>query len=213
MAGLTVGIPRELVQRGRRVIRPRDLADRYTNPRAEVARMARNGVLHRIATGYYAVPPLNRLGDPRWVPDIHAAALGLGQADYGPDAVALMGIGAAQLHGAVPRRLATTVLAVPKQRPAVRIDDARLVFVKRDVPNIDVERAETELGPGWVTTVEQTALDLAGRPGLGGIEVADAEEAIRALVLRAERPLLEELAAAQHRPGALATIDALVNRA
>ena len=65
MAGLTVGIPRELVQRGRRVIRPRDLADRYTNPRAEVARMARNGVLHRIATGYYAVPPLNRLGDPR----------------------------------------------------------------------------------------------------------------------------------------------------
>ncbi|WP_228708035.1 hypothetical protein [Amycolatopsis keratiniphila] len=34
---------------------------------------------------------------------------------------------------------------------------------------LDVERTETELGIGWATTIEQTALDLATRPTLGGI--------------------------------------------
>ncbi|MFE6609496.1 type IV toxin-antitoxin system AbiEi family antitoxin [Amycolatopsis sp. NPDC057786] len=205
-------LPTELAQRSERVIRPRDLADLYAHPRAEVARMARSGVLHRVANGYYALPPLNRLGDSRWTPDLNAVAMGVGQVDYGVSSAALMGISAAYIHGAVPRRLAVAVLAIPKQRPPLPTANARIVFVKRDVSKLDVERTETELGIGWVTTLEQTALDLATRPTLGGIGETNAHEAIQALMLRADWPLLEELATTQHRPRALATITALTGR-
>jgi len=58
----------------------------------------------------------------------------------------------------------------------------------RDVTRLDVERTETELGAGWVTGLEQTALDLAARPDLGGIDAPTSHEAIRALMLRADRP-------------------------
>jgi hypothetical protein len=63
--------------------------------------------------------PQHRLGDSTWTPDLHTAALGIGQADYGTGAVALMGVTAARLHGAIPRALAVAVVAVPKQRPGV----------------------------------------------------------------------------------------------
>jgi hypothetical protein len=89
---------------------------------------------------------------------------------------------------------------------------ARIAFVKREIARLDLERTETELGPGWVTTVEQTALDLAARPTLGGISAADAHEAIRALALRVDWPLLTNLATTQHRPAALATITTLTGR-
>ncbi|UMP07653.1 type IV toxin-antitoxin system AbiEi family antitoxin [Amycolatopsis sp. EV170708-02-1] len=139
-------------------------------------------------------------------------ALGVGQADYGVSSAALMGTSAAYIHGAVSRRLAVAVLAIPKQRPPMPTADARIVFVKRDVTKLDVERTETELGTGWATTIEQTALDLATRPTLGGIDEPNAYEAIRALMLRADWPLLEDLATTQHRPRALATIVALTGR-
>jgi hypothetical protein len=177
--------------------------DIYVHPRGEVARLARTGAVRHLATGYYALAPQHRWGDPSWVPDLNGVALGIGQADYGVDAVALMGVSAARVHGAIPRGLAVAVLAVPKQRPPLRTGDARIVFVERDVSQLDLERSETELGSGWVTTIEQTALDLAARPTLGGIEAADAHEAIRALVARLDWPAFESLAAAQHRPGAL----------
>ncbi|OLZ56146.1 hypothetical protein BS330_18700 [Amycolatopsis keratiniphila subsp. nogabecina] len=99
MARTGISLPPELAQRSQRVIRPRDLSDLYAHPRAEVARLTRSGVLHRVATGYYALPPLNRLGDSRWVPDLNAVALGVGQVDYGVSSAALMGISAAYIHG------------------------------------------------------------------------------------------------------------------
>jgi hypothetical protein len=63
---------------------------------------------------------------PPAVPDLKGVALGIGQADYGVDSVALMGVSAARMHGAIPR-LAVAVLAVPKQRPPLRTGDARIV--------------------------------------------------------------------------------------
>lgn len=74
---------------------------------------------------------------------------------------------------------------------------------------LDVERIETELGPGWVTTVEQTMLDLAARPALGGLARADIEPAIKALAVRADWALVEELAKTQRKPGALRAIKEL----
>jgi hypothetical protein len=61
--------------------------------------------------------------------------------------------------------------------------------VERDVSRLDLERSETELGSGQVTTIEQTMLALAARPTLGGIEAADANEATRALAVRVEASL------------------------
>jgi predicted transcriptional regulator of viral defense system len=191
------------------VFRPRDLVGIYAHPRAEVARLVRNGAVRQLATGYYTLVPQHRLSDRGWTPDLHAAALGIAQADYGIAPVALMGVSAARLHGAIPRALAVAVVAVPKQRPALHIDKARVVFVARDVQRLDLERTTTELGTGWTTTVEQTLLDLAARPTLGGLTTTDTQEAIRALATRADWAEVERLAAQQHRPGALRTARSL----
>jgi hypothetical protein len=64
--------------------------------------------------------------------------------------------------------------------------------VERDVSRLDLQRSETELGSGWVTTIEQTMLALAARPTLGGIEATDANEATRALAVRVDWPVFEK---------------------
>lgn len=201
-----VTIPTKLARRANKVLRPRDAADVYAHPRGEFERLLEQAVLSHISTGYYALAPLERLGDPRWRPDLAAAALGVAQADYGRDVVALMSITAARRHGALPRAIGTAVVAVPKQRPLLRTNVGDVVFVKRDVRNLDLERVETELTTGWMTTPEQTALDIAARPGLGGIEESDADSILRALTRKIDWTVTEELARAQHRPGALARV-------
>ena len=206
MARSAVGVPPELARRSPSVFRPRDLAAIYAHPRGEIARLVRAGAVHKLATGYYTLVPQHRMGDHSWLPDPHATALGIAQADYGIADVALMGVSAARVHGAIPRAVAVAVVAVPKQRPTLTSDGARLVFVRRDVSRLDVERTATELGDGWVTTVEQTLLDLAARPELGGLARADMDEAIRALATRAEWSWLQALAEQQHRPAALETV-------
>jgi len=209
MARSAVGVPPELARRSPSVFRPRDLTGIYAHPRGEISRLVRTGAVRRLATGYYTLVPQHRWGDRTWFPTPHATALGIGQADYGIADVALMGVSAARVHSAIPRAVAVAVVAVPKQRPALTIDGARLVFVQRDVSRLDVERTTTELGDGWVTTVEQTLLDLAARPELGGLARADTEEAIRALAARADWSSLRTLAEQQHRPAALETVRAL----
>lgn len=201
-----VTIPTELARRTNKVLRPRDAGDVYANPRSEFERLLKQAVLRRISTGYYALAPMERLGDPRWRPDLAAAALGVAQADYGKEATALMGVSAARRHGALPRAVGTAVVAVPKQRPPLHTDLGEIVFVKRDVQRLDVERVETELTTGWMTTPEQTALDIAARPRLGGIEEADAWLIVRALARRIDWALTEDLARDQHRPAALARV-------
>jgi hypothetical protein len=189
------------------VLRPRDLAGVYAHPRAEVARLAANGTLRRLATGYYAIVPQRRLGDDAWRPSIEAAALAIAVADYGVDAVALMGVSAARVHGAVPRALAYAVVAVPRQRPALHTDVGEIRFVTRRVERLDVERLDTELVAGWVTTPEQTWVDLLTRPDLTLLTASDRRQTIAALALRADRRAAADLATAQRRTAARLAIE------
>ncbi|MBW8805667.1 MAG: hypothetical protein JF587_17730 [Catenulisporales bacterium] len=208
-----VGLPPELARRANRVLRPRDAAGIYAQPAGELARLAAHGVLARLAHGYAVIVPQHRIGDPGWRPDIAAAALGIAQADYGTDKVALIGVSAARHHGAIPRALAVATVAVPKQRHGLDTRLGKILFAKRDVNTLDVEKVTTELGVGWVTTVEQTLLDLIAGIGTGGTppNSRDLSEAIRVLGAKADWDMLAELAERQHKPKALKTAKALAN--
>ena len=189
----------------RGVIRPRDAAELYVQPRAEFLRLEETGVLLRAAHGYYAlIPEASRGG--YWRPEIEAIALGIGQADYGKNAVALMHFSAARIHGVIPRALAVAVLAVPKQRPTLETKCGRIVFVKRDVAALKRIRIETELATGWSTSTEQTTLDLARRPdlitGLSNV----ARDATSLLIARCNAERLAELVREQRMGAALVRV-------
>jgi predicted transcriptional regulator of viral defense system len=192
------GLPPALLGRDNAVVRPRDAAGVYVNPHAEFRRLVGNGLLVHLAEGYYAVVP------PRWVgrswrPDLDAVALGLAQADYGRDRVALTHLSAARHHGAIPRALAAATVAAPVQRSPLRIGDGTLHFAKRPVDRLEVEAIQTDVTRGWVTTREQTLLDLAARPTYGGISRAQAEDAIRAIAEGADWERVDVLAAPQRK--------------
>ncbi|WP_228799046.1 type IV toxin-antitoxin system AbiEi family antitoxin [Nocardia cyriacigeorgica] len=184
-------------------MRPRDAASVYRHPRPEIARLADAGALHRVATGYYAAVPDDRVGSI-WLPELEPTALGIAAADEGIESVALMGLSAARVHGAIPRALAVAVVAASRHRTTLELIDrpATVYFVRREVEKLDLQRHRWELGSGWITSVEQTALDLAARPELGGLP-DEAWSAAHALLPRADRELLTQLAAAQRRTSAL----------
>jgi predicted transcriptional regulator of viral defense system len=179
------------------VVRARNADGVYAFPRPELARLERRGSLHRLARGYYAIVPAEHQ-DGSWLPTLEAAAAGIAAADVGADQGILMGISAARVHGAIPRALTTAVVALPRQRRPIRLLDraATVIFVKRDPDRLDAGRLPTDLGPALVTGVEQTALDLAHRPELGD-NPNEAQAAIRALVPRCDRGLLDHLATTQ----------------
>ncbi|MGH3450713.1 MAG: type IV toxin-antitoxin system AbiEi family antitoxin, partial [Haloechinothrix sp.] len=122
-----------------------------------------------------------------------------------------MGLSAARLHGAIPRALDVAVIAVPKNRPNLVLADrnAMVRFVLRDTDRLDAERLNTDLGAALVTTAEQTLLDLAHRPDLGGVS-AEAKAAIRALWLRADANRLTDIAGEQRLRSALVRARKLV---
>jgi len=158
----------------RGVLRPRDATEIYTQPALQFKRLEKTGVLLKLAHGYYLHVPEAMRGKA-WRPEMEALALALGQADYGKDEVALMHISAARIHGALPRAIALAVLAVPKQRPILETKFGRIIFVKREVSELQRMRIDTELGSGWATNLEQTTLDLAKRENL----ILDFEEVVR----------------------------------
>ena len=186
------------------VVRPQDASAIYADPRGEFRRMAAGGQLRRLATGYYAVVP-SRATDQVWLPSIEAAAYGIAAATSGPDSAVLMGLSAARLHGAVPRALGVAVVAVPRQRPVVHLldRDGSVHFVRRRTGDLQADRVSTDLGTALVTSIEQTLLDLAHRPALGGVEV-ESREAVRTLWERADGANLAELAAEQRLAASLA---------
>lgn len=199
----TTAVPRELASLPMRTLRPQQAAAVYAQPRAEMRRLERRGALHRLAHGYYVVVPQEHAGT-EWMPALEAAAAGIATADFGPGNAILMGISAARMHGAIPRAIATAVVAVPAQRNTITLADrtAKVRFVKRDTARLDAERMNTELGPTLVTTPEQTVLDLARRPSLGNAE-DEVRDAVRILLARADPALLEELAKAQRAQATL----------
>jgi len=187
-----------LAQTGNRVVRPRDFEHAYSNVWAEFRRLERTGVLARVAHGYYTVVPEERRGR-FWQPTIEGGALGIATADYGAEAVALMGPSAARLLGAIPRALSTATVAVPRQRPALSTTIGSVHFVKRVVSRLDVQRVDTEITTGWVTTPEQTALDLADRPTLGAVSPDTVTAAIVTLGGRVDHESVAKLAVQQHK--------------
>ncbi|MFD4368090.1 type IV toxin-antitoxin system AbiEi family antitoxin [Rhodococcus sp. NPDC058521] len=191
-----------------RTIRPQDAAEVYIHPRPELARLADQGVVHRVARGYYIAVPQEQVGRP-WLPGFEAVAAGVASAIYGPDRAVLMGVSAARVLGAIPRALATAVVAVPGQHRPIELLDrvATLRFVKRDTDALDAERVETPLGPALTTTPEQTVLDLARRPQLGNAE-SEVPAAISALYRRSDQERLEQLAKQQHLTAALRRAEA-----
>ncbi|PXX10943.1 type IV toxin-antitoxin system AbiEi family antitoxin domain-containing protein [Mycolicibacterium moriokaense] len=178
-----------------RTVRPKDAGAAYAYPGPELARLAGQGLLLRVANGYYVVVPQDMVGRV-WVPDLDAVAAGIASAIYGPDRAVLMGISAARVLGAIPRALATAIVAVPKQHRPIQLNERSSVirFVKRDTDGLDVERIETPLGPALVTTREQTVLDLAHRPQLGDAG-DDVPAAVAALYRRSDIARLEAIAA------------------
>ncbi|MCX4098111.1 type IV toxin-antitoxin system AbiEi family antitoxin [Nocardia sp. alder85J] len=205
-------LPSELWRAPLRTVRPQDLADFYAQPGPEVARLVEQGVLHRVAHGYYIIVPPDYVGRT-WLPGLEAAAAGIASSIYGPDRAIVMGISAARMLGAVPRALATAVVAVPSQhRPITLVDrSAQVRLVRRDTGTLDAERLETPLGPALVTTPEQTVLDLARRPDLGNAE-ADVRSAIATLYRGSDSSRLAQIAADQSLGAALQRVEGWVGR-
>jgi len=175
------------------VLRPRDAKAIYTQPALQFKRLEKTGVLLKLAHGYYLHVPEAMRGKA-WRPEMEALALAVGQADYGKDEVALMHISAARIHGALPRAIALAVLAVPKQRPILETKFGRIIFVKREVSELQRVRIDTELGSGWATNLEQTTLDLAKRENLIVDFEEVAQEAAVTLFLRVGREKLSAFA-------------------
>lgn len=196
-------LPAVLASAPLRTVRAEDAGAVYAFPGPELARLADRGLLQRVAHGYYVVVPQDMVGR-EWVPSLEAAAAGIASAIYGADHAVLMGISAARVLGAIPRALATAVVAVPSQHRPIRLKDRQSVvrFVKRDTDGLDAERIETPLGPAIVTTPEQTLLDLAHRPHLGDAP-DEVPAAVSMLYQRSDHQRLDALAADQCRTAAL----------
>ncbi|MCZ4563963.1 hypothetical protein O4160_24275 [Rhodococcus sp. IEGM 1401] len=180
-----------------RMVRAATAADVYAHPRAELARLTDLGLLHRVATGFYVAVPDDQVGGG-WMPGLEAAAAGIAVAAYGVDDAVVMGVSAARLHGAIPRALATAVVAVPTRHDPIRLVDRQAVvrFVVRDTARLDAERIDTELGPVLATTAEQAVLDLVKPPGLGDAE-GEVWPAVEQLYRKCDLKVLAEIAEAQ----------------
>lgn len=200
----STAVPAPLARRPLRTFRPQDAVDVYAHPRPELARLVRRGVLHRAAPGYYIVTPPEQAGRI-WIPNLEAAAAGIAASIYGPDDAIVMGISAARLHHAIPRALATAVVAVPRRHRTITLTDrtATIRFLRRDTRELDAERVDTPLGPALATTPEQTILDLARWPRLGDAE-NEIPEAASSLYRRSDRERLAALASEQGLVAALA---------
>jgi hypothetical protein len=195
-------VPPQLLRDGNRILRPRDAGDLYVNPRAELAAMADTGGLRRVATGYFVAPPDSEVLNPGWRPTVEGVALGIARRDYEGKG-ALMGMSAARRHGIVPRALGVGIVAVPNQRPRLRTTFGEVVFVTRKIDRLDLVRTRTDVTEGWATSREQTILDLADRPTLGGVTAESTSEAITALVGNVDWELVRELARVQRKHAAM----------
>lgn len=196
------GIPAELAQAPLRTVRARDVTV-YAHARSQLARLEQAGLLHRLASGYFAVVPQERVGSG-WMPTLEGAAAGVAAADFGARGFALMGVSAARMHQVLPRAIGVAVVAASRRRRPVELSDrdASVRFLVRDLEVMHVEVLETDLGRCLVTTPEQTLLDLAHRPSEDGLS-EDVDAALRALAPRCDAEVLAEITRRQRLGRAL----------
>lgn len=197
------GVPAALAAAPLRTFRTRDARSAYASPEPQLARLARRGVLLRMAHGYWTVVPQEYVGSD-WRPTMEAVSAGIARATYGELPAPLMGVSAARLHGALARALSTAIVAAPAQHEPIPLigRPGQLQFIKRATARLDTESVLTELGRVLVTSIEQTVLDLARRPRVGVAE-DQVPEAIAALLAQAEPDVLDDLAAQQRLRSAL----------
>jgi CRP-like cAMP-binding protein len=193
-------------------VRARDVTA-YAHPRAQLARLERRGVLHRLADGFFTAVPQERTGQ-LWLPTLEGAAAGIAAAEFGARHFALMGPSAARVHRVLPRALARATVAAPRRREQVRLTDrdAIIRFLPRDLDVIHVELLRTDLGECLVTTPEQTVLDLENLRRDRAAE-DDVRAAILALLPRCDEVALAEIAATQRLGRALTRVRRLAGSA
>ncbi len=149
----------QLGNRQLRVIRP-DAID-LKRADTELRRLADAGHLLHLSKGVLYSRSRNRRRKPvTWRPTIEGAALGMAAALYGVDAVALVGPSAARAHRCYPRALAAVYVTVPQKLRPRQTAVGLVSFVNREIDKMDTVRVDTDLGSGWATSIENTALDL-----------------------------------------------------
>ena len=188
-------LPLEFTRAPMRTVRPKDLAGVYAYPRVQIARLVEQGAVVRVAHGYAVAVPDDQ--DRDWKPTVEEAAAGIAAAIFGQRQTVLMGITAARIHQAIPRALGNAVVAVPHQhRPIALEGGGKVLFVARATERLDARLETLETGRALVTTPEQTMLDLAKRPTLGGAP-EEAQAALFNLLPRVDVAKIEHLARAQ----------------
>lgn len=193
-----------------RTVRPRDLQDVAANPYSTLRRLVANGELLRLTHGYFVAIPDD--APQGWQPTLEAAGLGIAAAIFGHRQAILMGLSAARVLHALPRAINVTIVAVPSQHRPISLEHGgRITFVKRNPDALDAQLIRLDTGQGLVTTPEQTVLDLAKRPGLGGLP-AEADQAIINLLPTANLDLIDDLAAKQHAPTAMKRVRAMADQ-
>ncbi len=200
----------DIAHRDTRVVRAVD----FPSPSAgkELRRLADAGALLRLAHGYYALVPEARRGDEgAWRPEVEAAALAIATADYGVERVALIGPSAARLHGCYPRALSTAVVAVPSQRPIRETIAGNVKFVVRDVSKLDLVRVDTELTRGWMTSIEETLLDLSGDWPRWPISETARAEMLELLAAQASNEMLNEIVGRSRNGAALSRLKGIMD--
>lgn len=164
-------------------------------PDDELQRLAEAGAVLALAKGFYAlIPEESRGPNTQWRPTIEGAALGMAASLHHIEEVALVGPSAARAHGCYPRALGAAYVSVPQQRRPRQTVLGTIRFVERPIDKMDTVRITTDLGQGWATSVEQTALDLSrNRPAWNVSDEAKAEM-IRFLAARIDWELIDEIA-------------------
>lgn len=166
-------------------------------PDAELHRLAAVGTVLKLTKGFYALVPEDRRdAGTTWRPTIEGVALGMAAALYGSESIALIGPSAVRAHHCYPRALGEAYVAVPEQRRPRHTIAGTVRFVARDLTKLDTVRTDTDLGPGWATSVEQTALDLCRNRPKWNITEATRDEMLHNLARRIDWGLIEDIAAA-----------------
>jgi hypothetical protein len=201
----------DLARRQLRVGSTRSFA--LERPDTELQRLSDAGIVLQLAKGLYAlVPEPYRSPGTAWRPTIEGAALGAAATLHTPNEVALIGPSAARAHRCYPRALGTGYVAVPHQRRARTTATGRIRFVQRDVNKLDIVRIETDLGSGYATSIEQTALDLCRSRPDWGISDSTRHEMIQLLASRIDWTLIDEIARDTRGVRTLQRLRALADR-
>lgn len=164
-------------------------------PDAELRRLADQGTVLLLTKGFYTLIPEDRRGtETHWQPTIEAAALGIAAAIFDTNQVALVGPSAARAHRCYPRALGNAYVSVPKQRRRRETILGQIRFVTRQITKMDTVRIDTDLGPGWATSVEQTALDLCRDRPDWGITNEARTEMLQQLASRIDWDIIDNIA-------------------